>query len=1076
MHASSLPRLLCRVLLGLAAAQLSGSVWADAPRPTHYPGAGHVPASQPGWEKFQESPDPSAPMDEAQGGFTELGTPVYQRLEDCFPAESRNLFFEVDSVPNAQTGKPEPFIYGDKNGVTDDERNAIRGQNTWMLWGEGNEAFWGWLQERGYGFVDFLILLKSEHRDERFKTAGIINQPGMRKAAAGERILGLDLDVSDGSIMMQQPKTDIDAKTHELAVRGAPAALPAVPAGHPPRSENCQQCHNDSGASNAGKVFAPGDAGKYADALKRLPQDGVDPNIYGYPSGVVGLRLMPNPDFFGSTDAAKAARDKWTKDVEQTGDKFYTDPKVYEDPALVRPFRVSMSCAYCHIGPNPLLPPANPEAPTWSNLSSTIGNQYWTPQATFGNLTRPDNFLYHFLASQRPGTIDTSLISTDHINNANTINAVFDVPARLKRAQTNDVEAQSPANILSPSIEDGQSGDAPRHTPRVLLDGADSVGVFGALSRVYLNIGTFPEEWKRLHNTIIGFRPQRPFSVATLHDKSVYWRASEQFRIKYLAKFFTMTSPATGSSVTAPMKLSATTEGAAIVASERLQAQRGREVFLNNCAICHSSKQPKDFAVAFSADWRKFSTDEHRHGEQTSGSAASGNPALLTLPMEFADWEAFKLSHAYQNYLVQLKDFDEAQRKSAASKDVDGFLADNFLSSEIRIPVTLVGTNSGRAVGTNGMKGQMWDNFSSDTYKALPAVGAIHFYNPFSKVAPDKWGNNDEYSPPGGGPGYYRPATLISVWATAPYLHNNSLGLYTHDPSVQGRLKAFDDGIDKLFTKVNRPKTLAVAEGDLRSGGSSLAGSDPGFIYRTTAESWIGFSAKFVPALVEGLTGPGLFKFLSAYLWICLVVLWLVLLIAARPRYAGITLLLLSVLTAGLIRFVGLDQVYPWLWLAPLLGIAWGIWLWTGSQDRWRGQIVFALLALGSGAAGYQAHTFLTGQGADLHVGPIPKGVPVNLLMNINPEAPTGALLRAGSAVTRAILTIHRDNLVEPVPDPTQQAQNEKAALKLFEDEAGQALLEASKCPDFVLDRGHWFAEFLSDAEKSDLKAFLKTL
>ena len=36
--------------------------------------------------------------------------------------------------------------------------------------------------------------------------------------------------------------------------------------------------------------------------------------------------------------------------------------------------------------------------------------------------------------------------------------------------------------------------------------------------------------------------------------------------------------------------------------------------------------------------------------------------------------------------------------------------------------------------------------------------------------------------------------------------------------------------------------------------------------------------------------------------------------------------------------------------------------------------------------------------------------------------------------------------------------------------------MRASKYPDFVLDRGHWFAETLTDEQKKDLKAFLKTL
>jgi hypothetical protein len=36
--------------------------------------------------------------------------------------------------------------------------------------------------------------------------------------------------------------------------------------------------------------------------------------------------------------------------------------------------------------------------------------------------------------------------------------------------------------------------------------------------------------------------------------------------------------------------------------------------------------------------------------------------------------------------------------------------------------------------------------------------------------------------------------------------------------------------------------------------------------------------------------------------------------------------------------------------------------------------------------------------------------------------------------------------------------------------------MRASKNPDFVLDRGHWFAETLTDAQKNDLRAFLRTL
>ena len=77
----------------------------------------------------------------------------------------------------------------------------------------------------------------------------------------------------------------------------------------------------------------------------------------------------------------------------------------------------------------------------------------------------------------------------------------------------------------------------------------------------------------------------------------------------------------------------------------------------------------------------------------------------------------------------------------------DGFIENNYLSTDIRVPVTLTGTNSGRAVGTNGMRGQMWDNFSSEDYKTLPAVGPVPFFNPYSGVQPDSMGMNDVCDP-----------------------------------------------------------------------------------------------------------------------------------------------------------------------------------------------------------------------------------------------------------------------------------------------------------------------------------------
>ena len=56
----------------------------------------------------------------------------------------------------------------------------------------------------------------------------------------------------------------------------------------------------------------------------------------------------------------------------------------------------------------------------------------------------------------------------------------------------------------------------------------------------------------------------------------------------------------------------------------------------------------------------------------------------------------------------------------------DDFLDDNYLSTELRVPVTLLETNACSPLATNAIAGNIWDNFSSQSYKDLPSVGHDH--------------------------------------------------------------------------------------------------------------------------------------------------------------------------------------------------------------------------------------------------------------------------------------------------------------------------------------------------------------
>lgn len=145
-------------------------------------------------------------------------------------------------------------------------------------------------------------------------------------------------------------------------------------------------------------------------------------SYYGYGTGIVGLRLFPNPEF------DEHAQKKWD------AKRYYEDPAYYNDSKLVKPYRVGMSCGFCHVGPNPTSPPANPEHPAWSNLNSNPGAQYFWVDRIFMWNQDPSSFPYQLFHTSKPGALDTSFVSTDYINNPRTMNAVYNLKARIELA------------------------------------------------------------------------------------------------------------------------------------------------------------------------------------------------------------------------------------------------------------------------------------------------------------------------------------------------------------------------------------------------------------------------------------------------------------------------------------------------------------------------------------------------------------------------------------------------------------------------------------------------------------------
>ena len=165
------------------------------------------------------------------------------------------------------------------------------------------------------------------------------------------------------------------------------------------------------------------------------------------------------------------------------------------------------------------------------------------------------------------------------------------------------------------------------------------------------------------------------------------------------------------------------------------------------------------------------------------------------------------------------------------------FLADNYLSTELRVPVTLLETNACSPLATNALRGDIWDNFSSQSYKDLPSVGKIKVHHP---VTGKEW----EYEMPAGGRGYTRVPSLISVWSTAPFLLNNSLGRFDPSPSVEARMRSFQDSIEQLLWPEKREKDRVLGD------------RVPGTIDRTTTTSEIRVPVGYVPDLLQPLMDP----------------------------------------------------------------------------------------------------------------------------------------------------------------------------------------------------------------------------
>ena len=628
------------------------------------------------------------------------------------------------AAPTAPPGKqiPEPSAVDQdapyqeacaREGLNESE---CVGRLIWFKATGGNERFHTYTFQQRIGvLVDWYRVLRADQRDDRFWAWGIINDPACCK--------------------------------------------PGDP-----------ECPAKSAAETYGFDWCPGDdvllkyVGKtgYVDpacGLKDATLDPDDPHSqggkadqrhsacdlkFGTSTGALGIRKFPNPRF----DAAKWKQlnsdlASWsgfaTTKAAATG--IESDQRVSKlaDASVEPPFLIGTSCGSCHIAFDPLNPPADPAHPKWENIKGLIGNQYTRMSELLGSGMPKSSLEYQMFAHARPGVTDTSALSHDQINNPGTINALINVAQRpvfkgelvtkWRKAATCGAEKDEGKCWCEPgregkcwqkSLRDDDTTTVYLGGQKVVLPGVhhilkggeDSIGALEAIQRVYFNIGS----------------------------------CSEQCWVNHFADMRQVDPQQRGFGQTS------------------FDIGQCRRDCPNFRAVEDRLQNLLDFFASAESD----QTDLHAARAKTRKVAYTPADLAADLDKEFGKGAVSRGQTVFADNCARchsslpedangpFKNRDFAAPNEAHPRKVRA----DFLGNDQSTPVTEVGTFRCRSLHSNHKIGHLYMEYASGTVHQRPLVADIPERNELKD----------------GGRGYLRNISLVNVWATAPFMHNNAIG------------------------------------------------------------------------------------------------------------------------------------------------------------------------------------------------------------------------------------------------------------------------------------------------------------
>jgi len=661
------------------------------------------------------------------------------------------------------------------------------GRLIWFKATAGNERFHTYTFQQRIGvLVDWFRVLRADQRDDRFWAWGIINDPACCKPGDPD-CPAKSADETYG--LDWCPGDDV-----LLKYVGKPGYV------DPACGLKDAALDPDDPHSQGGKA----DQRASACDLK-----------FGTSTGALGLRKFPNPRF----DAAKwqalnGGNASWAgfNATKAAATGIESDSRVSKlaDASVEPPFLIGTTCGSCHIAFDPLNPPADPAHPKWENIKGLIGNQYTRMSELLGSGMPKSALEYQMFAHARPGVTDTSAISHDQINNPGTINALINVAQRpvfkgevvnkWRKANTCGDEKDEDKCWCEP----GRSGKCWLKSTRdddtttvflggqkvalpgvhhILKGGEDSTGAHEAIQRVYFNIGSCSEQCWVNH-------------------------FSDMRQVDPEQRGFGQTSFNVGQCRRDCPNFRAVEDRLQNVLDFFASAESDE----TNLQAARANKTGGAYALAdLTADL-----------EKEFGKGAVGRGQAV-----FADNCARCHSSIPESTGGAFKNRDFAAPNDAHPRKVRA----DFLSNEQSTPVTEVGTFRCRSLHSNHKVGHLYMEYGSDTMHQRPVVADI----------PERPELKD------GGRGYMRNISLVNVWATAPFMHNNAIGpeicgkpanpdndfhraryvdrdgkllaaqpdCLRYDPTVEGRFELYKRSMRELLNPKERGSKRTLTNADL---------------------------------------------------------------------------------------------------------------------------------------------------------------------------------------------------------------------------------------------------------------------